>query len=109
MAWVYLLLAIGTEVVGTLALKASDGMSKWPFVCVTVAGYALSFYFLGIVLRTFPVGLAYAVWAGAGVAVVTIAGALLFGDKIDTAGFIGIAMIVLGVMVINLFSGSTAH
>lgn len=109
MTWVYLLLAIGAEVIGTLSLKASEGLSKMPFVGLTVVGYTVSFYFLAIVLRSFPVGLAYAVWSGAGVAVVTIAGALLFGDRIDTAGFVGISMIVCGVLVINLFSSSVPH
>ncbi|MDR6263630.1 MULTISPECIES: multidrug efflux SMR transporter [Rhodobacterales] len=109
MMWVYLILAIAAEVVGTLSLKASDGLSKWSYVGLTVVSYAVSFYFLAIVLRSFPVGLAYAVWSGAGVAVVTVAGALLFGDRIDTAGFIGISMIVLGVLVINIFSNSVPH
>lgn len=109
MTWVYLILAIAAEVVGTLSLKASDGLSKWPYVCLTAVSYGVSFYFLAIVLRSFPVGLAYAVWSGAGVAVVTVAGALLFGDRIDTAGFIGISLIVLGVLVINVFSSSVPH
>lgn len=109
MTWVYLIAAIAAEVVGTLSLKASDGLSKWSYVGITAVGYAVSFYFLAIVLRSFPVGLAYAVWSGAGVAVVTVAGALLFGDRIDTAGFIGISLIVIGVLVINIFSNSAPH
>lgn len=109
MTWVYLLLAIGAEVIGTLSLKASEGLSKMHFVGLTVVGYGISFYFLAIVLRSFPVGLAYAVWSGAGVAIVTVAGALLFGDRIDTAGFVGISLIVCGVLVINLFSSSVPH
>ena len=109
MAFVYLALAIVTEVVGTTALKASEGFTKlWPSVTVVV-GYALAFYLLALVLRTIPVGIAYAIWAGLGIVLVTVAGVVLYGEKPDLPALLGIAMIIGGVAVIQLFSSVSAH
>ncbi|NAW33459.1 EamA family transporter [Halomonas alimentaria] len=109
MAFVYLALAIVAEVVGTTALKASEGFTKlWPSVTVVV-GYALAFYLLALVLRTIPVGIAYAIWAGLGIVLVTVAGVVLYGEKPDLPALLGIAMIIGGVAVIQLFSSVSAH
>jgi len=109
MAFVYLALAIVAEVVGTTALKASEGFTKlWPSVTVVV-GYALAFYLLALVLRTIPVGIAYAIWAGLGIVLVTVAGVVLYGEKPDLPALLGIAMIIAGVAVIQLFSSVSAH
>ncbi len=109
MPYVYLPVSIIAEVVATSALKASDGFSKlWPSVIVVV-GYGIAFHFLALTLKTIPVGVAYAIWAGAGVTIVAIVGWLLFGQKLDAPAIIGMALIVTGVVVMQAFSKSTGH
>lgn len=108
-AWLLLALAIVAEVIGTSALKASEGFSRlWPSV-VVVAGYGTAFYCLSLTLRQIPVGIAYAVWSGAGTVLVAAIGVLLYRQKIDLPGLLGIALIVAGVLVLNLWSKSGAH
>ncbi|MBW6510463.1 MAG: QacE family quaternary ammonium compound efflux SMR transporter [Desulfuromonadales bacterium] len=107
--WIFLSVAIISEVVGTSALKASDGFSRlWPSLIV-VAGYGAAFFFLSLTLRTIPVGVAYAIWAGAGVALIALVGWLIFGQTLDIPAVIGLLLIVTGVVVINVFSKSVAH
>ena len=109
MSWVYLLTAIVAEVIATSALKASDGFSKlWPSV-ITVAGYTVAFYCLSLTLRSIPVGIAYAIWSGLGVVLITIAAWLLFGQKLDLPALIGMGLIVAGVVVMNVFSKAVGH
>ena len=109
MSWVYLLTAIVAEVIATSALKASDGFSRlWPSV-ITVAGYTVAFYCLSLTLRTIPVGVAYAIWSGLGVVLITIAAWLLFGQKLDLPALIGMGLIVAGVVVMNVFSKAVGH
>ena len=109
MSWVYLLTAIVAEVIATSALKASDGFSKlWPSV-ITVAGYTVAFYCLSLTLRTIPVGVAYAIWSGLGVVLITIAAWLLFGQKLDLPALIGMGLIVACVVVMNVFSKAVGH
>jgi small multidrug resistance pump len=108
-AWLTLAIAIVSEVIGTSALKASEGFSKpWPSVLV-VAGYAAAFYFLAATLKHLPVGVAYAVWSGAGTVLITLVGWLVFRQKLDVAGGVGITLIVAGVLVLNLFSRTAAR
>ncbi len=107
-AWLSLALAIVAEVIGTSALKAADGFSRfWPSLIV-VAGYGAAFYFLSLTLRQVPVGIAYAVWSGVGIVLITMIGVLVFRQKIDLAGIVGIALIIAGVLVLNLLSRSGA-
>lgn len=102
--WIYLAFAIIAEVVGTSFLKQAEGFTRlWPSVTVIIA-YVVAFYFLSLTLKTLPVGIAYAVWAGAGVALIAMVGFVFFGQLLDWPALIGIALIVLGVAVINLFS-----
>jgi small multidrug resistance pump len=108
-AWVTLALAIVAEVIGTSALKASEGFSRLLPSMVVVAGYGVAFYFLSLTLKQIPVGIAYAVWSGAGTVLITVIGVLAFRQKIDLAGMVGIALIVAGVLVLNLLSRSGAH
>ncbi len=108
-AWLSLALAIVAEVIGTSALKASDGFSRLLPGMVVVAGYGTAFYFLSLTLRQMPVGIAYAVWSGAGTVLITLIGVLVLRQKIDVAGVVGIALIVAGVLVLNLLSKSGAH
>lgn len=107
--WILLGLAIAAEVVGTSALKASAGFSKlWPSAVVLVS-YGAAFYLLSLTLRTIPVGIAYAVWSGVGVVLIALIGWLVFGQKLDGAGLLGMGLIVAGVLVLNLLSKSSAH
>lgn len=102
--WWFLIVAILFEVIGTSSLPASKGFTRLGPSVVVVLGYALAFYFLSLALSTIPVGVAYAIWSGVGVSLVTLAGWLLYGQKLDLAGFVGIGLIMAGVMVLNLFS-----
>lgn len=109
MAFVYLALAIIAEVIATSALKASEGFTRlWPSA-VVVVGYSLAFYLLSLVLRSIPVGIAYALWAGLGIVLVTLVGLVVYGERPDLPALLGIAMIIGGVVVIQLFSSVSAH
>ena len=109
LSWAYLLTAIVAEVIATSALKASDGFSKLLPSVITVAGYAVAFYCLSLTLRHIPVGVAYAVWSGLGVVLITAVGWVVFGQKLDLPALIGMGLIVAGVVVMNVFSKVTAH
>jgi small multidrug resistance pump len=109
LTYVYLIVAIAFEVVATSALKESDGFTRlWPSV-ISVVGYGLAFYFLSLTLRHMPVGIMYAVWSGAGIVLITAVGWVLFRQALDAPAVIGIALILAGVLVINLFSKTVAH
>ncbi|WP_108447434.1 DMT family transporter [Halomonas denitrificans] len=109
MTYLYLALAIVAEVVATSALKSSAGFTRlWPSLVVLV-GYGLAFYLLALVLKTLPVGIAYAFWAGLGIVLVTLVGILVYGEKPDLPALLGLAMIVGGVVVIQVFSSVSAH
>ena len=105
MPQLYLALAIVAEVIATSALKASDGLTRLGPSLVVVVGYVLAFYFLALVLRSIPVGVAYAVWAGLGIVLIALVGWLLYDQVPDWPAVLGMALIVAGVLVINLFSG----
>jgi multidrug transporter EmrE-like cation transporter len=108
-AWLTLGIAIVAEVIGTSALKASDGFTRlWPSAMV-VAGYAVAFYCLSLVLRTVPVGITYAVWSGLGIVLITLVAFVVYDQRIDLAGLIGMGLIVAGVVVLNMFSKASAH
>jgi len=108
-AYVYLGLAIVSEVIGTTALKASDSFTHPLPSLITVGCYALSFYLLTFSLRVLPTGIAYAIWSGVGIVLISLVSWLWFKQTLDLAAIAGLAMIVGGVMVINLFSKSTGH
>lgn len=107
--WVFLAVAIGNELVGTSALKASAGFSRLGPSLVAVAAYCASFYFLSLALKSIPISMAYAVWAGLGIALIAIIGWLAFGQRIDGWGALGIGLILAGVLVMNLLSKSAVH
>ncbi|PWR74545.1 DMT family transporter [Methanospirillum stamsii] len=106
MNWIYLLISIIAETIGTLALKSSDGFTRIIPTIVVIIGYVIAFFCFSLTLREIPVGLAYAIWAGAGIIMTTILGFFIFKQTLDYPAIIGIFMIVLGVVVINLFSKS---
>ena len=108
-AWAYLGVAIVAEVIATSALKASNGFSQLMPSIVVIAGYGTAFYCLSLALRSVPLGVAYAIWSGAGTALIALIGVVLYKQKLDLAGIAGIRLIVAGVLVLNLFSRSATH
>ncbi|HUH59165.1 MAG TPA: multidrug efflux SMR transporter [Candidimonas sp.] len=109
MSWLYLAVAIAAEVVATTALKASDSFTKLYPALITVLGYSVAFYCLALTLRVIPVGVAYAIWSGAGIVAISLIGYFVFRQTLDAAALIGIALIVAGVLVLNVFSKSAVH
>lgn len=109
MQWLFLSIAIVSEVVATSALKWSNGFTQlWPSIIV-VAGYAAAFFFLSLTLRTIPVGVAYAIWSGAGIVLITLIAWLVFEQRLDLPALFGLALIMAGVVVLNVFSKSINH
>lgn len=106
--WLLLAVAIIGEVVATSALKASTGFSRLGPSVMVVLGYGLAFYCLSLILDSIPVGVAYAIWSGLGIVLVTAIAWWLYGQSLDFWGFIGIALIVSGVVVLNLLSKASA-
>lgn len=109
MSWLYLALAIVAEVIATSFLKASAGFTKLGPSLVVVAGYGLAFFLLSLTLRSIPVGIAYAVWSGAGIVLISAVGWLALGQKLDPPALLGIGLILTGVLVLNLFSKTAVH
>lgn len=107
--WIFLCVAIVSEVIATSALKQSDGFTKLAPSIVVVVGYGIAFYLLALTLRTIPMGVSYAIWSGLGVALITLVGWLQYDQKLDAAAIIGIAMIISGVIVMNVFSKTLEH
>jgi small multidrug resistance pump len=101
--------AVLSEVTATTALKYSEGFSKLVPSVVVVVGYGLSFYLLSITLKVMPIGIAYALWSGIGIILTVIAGMVLWKESMDWARGIGIFLIMVGILIINLFSKSAAH
>ena len=109
MVWLYLAIAIAAEVMATTALKFSEGFTKLTPSILVAVGYAGAFYFLSKVLHQIPISIAYAIWSGAGVALVGIVGWIWLGQKLDAGALIGIGLIIAGVLVINIFSQAVSH
>ncbi len=109
MGYVYLCLAVVAEVIGTSALKASEEFTKLGPTLLVIAGYGIAFYMLTLVLRTIPLGVAYAIWSGIGIALISLIGVVVFRQSLDLPAVIGIGLIVAGVAVINLFSKVAVH
>jgi len=107
--YVYLLLAIATETIGTVSLQASHQLSRpWPSALAGVS-YAASFYLLALTLEYMPVGIVYAIWAGLGIVFIAMIGWTLFGQRLDLPAAIGILLIVAGIITIYLFSDTATH
>ena len=106
---VYLIIAIVAEVAGTTALKASDGFTRLlPSVAVVVS-YGIAFFFLSLTLRSMPVGIAYAIWSGLGIVLISAAAYVFYRQSLDLPAMIGIALIMAGVVTVNLFSNTAGH
>jgi len=108
-AWAALAGAITLEVLGTTCLQLSAQFTRAPYVIGMAICYGISFYLLSMALKTMPVGIAYAVWSGLGVVLITLIGLIAFGQRLDMPAMLGIGLIIVGVVVINLWSGTAAH
>ncbi len=109
MHYLWLSLAIVSEVIATSALNASQGMTRlWPTV-LTFVGYSAAFYLLSMTLKTMNMSVAYAIWSGVGVALIALVGWLVFKQKLDAPALLGMGLIVSGVLVMNLFSKTATH
>lgn len=107
--WLWLSIAIISEVVGTTALRYSEGFTRpWPTLVVAVS-YAIAFYCLSLTLKTLPVGIAYAVWSGVGLVLIALIGWLVLKQPLDLAAIGGIALIGAGVLLLTVVSKSVPH
>ena len=109
MLYAMLVFAIVFEVLGTSAMQAAQHFTRLLPTLMMVVCYAVAFYFLSYTLKVIPVGIAYAIWSGLGIVLISLAGYLVFGQKLDFAAILGLGLIIAGVVVLNLFSKSTFH
>ncbi len=107
--WIYLAIAIACEVAATSALKSAEGFTRLLPSIIVVCGYVAAIYLLSLTLRAIPVGIAYAVWSGVGVASIAVIGWVFLDQKLDLPALLGLVLIVSGVLVINLFSKTAGH
>ncbi|MFZ0599165.1 MAG: SMR family transporter [Flavobacterium sp.] len=107
--FIFLGIAIIFEIIATSALKKSEEFTRLIPSIITIVGYFAAFYFLSFAIRTIPVGIAYAIWSGVGIVLITIIGAVFFKQIPDLPAIIGLVLIMAGVIVINIFSKTTAH
>lgn len=108
MHWVLLAIGVAIEVAATASPKLSDGFSRLEFAALTLLCFGLAFYVMSLVVRTMPLGIAYSVWAGGGIAGVTLLGAIAFDQSLDTFAYLGIGLILAGVIVLNGLSTASA-
>jgi multidrug transporter EmrE-like cation transporter len=104
-----LFFAVLSEVIATTSLKFSEGFTKLVPSIIVVVGYGLSFYLLSMTLKVMPIGIAYALWSGIGITLTVLLGKILWNESLDWARITGIILIIIGILVINLFSKVTAH
>lgn len=109
MVYLYLAIAIIVEVVAASALKASEGFTRPVPTAIVIVGYLTAFYLLTVIVKTLPVGVTYAIWAGMGIVLVAIVSAVMYKQIPDWPAIIGMGLIITGVIIINLFSKSATH
>ncbi|WP_019557285.1 DMT family transporter [Thiomicrorhabdus arctica] len=109
MGYWYLAIATIAEVIATSALKSSEEFTKLVPSLIVVVGYIVAFYFLALVLKTVPIGIAYAIWAGMGIVLVAIVAAVIYKQIPDLPALIGMTLIITGVAVMNIFSKTVSH
>ena len=107
--YIYLILAVAAETVGTSALQASQQFTKTVPSILVVVSYAVSFYLLALTLKVMPVGIMYAIWSGLGIVFIAIIGWVIFGQRLDLPAILGMAMILAGILIIHLFSTTSTH
>jgi small multidrug resistance pump len=109
LTYLYLGIAIVCEVIATSSLKSSDGLTRlWPSM-ISLVGYVIALLLLSLTLRTLPTGIAYAIWSGVGIVLVSMIAWIGYGQRLDTPAMIGLGLIIVGVIVVNVFSKSIAH
>jgi small multidrug resistance pump len=108
MPYFYLMVAIVAEVIATTSLKSSNGFTHPAATALAAAGYVVAFYFLSLTLRDVPTGVAYAIWSGIGIILITLVAWVAHGQRLDLPAIAGMIMIIAGVITMNLFSGSSA-
>ena len=109
MHWLFLGTAVVLETIGTMALQASQQFTRPGPTVLVLAAYATSFYLLALTLKVMPVGIVYALWAGLGICLIAGMGWVIFGQRLDLPAVLGMAMIIAGIVVIQLFSGTARH
>ncbi len=109
MVYIYLAITIISEVIAAVALKSTEEFTRPLPSLIVVVGYLISFYFLTLVLKTMPIGITYAIWSGVGIVLIATAGAFIYRQVPDLPAIIGMGFIVLGVVIINLFSNSVEN
>ncbi|MEG3084911.1 SMR family transporter [Sphingomonas sp. PB2P12] len=109
MNYLFLAIAIVSEVIGTTFMKQSEGFTRLVPSLVTAAAYAIAFFCLAQTLKTIPTGIAYAIWSGTGIVLIATIAAVFHGQKLDVPAMIGMALIICGVVVMNVFSKATGH
>lgn len=107
--WIFLTLAIISEVIGTSFLKSTEGFTKLLPSMIVLVGYCAAFYFLSLTLDSIPIGMAYAIWSGVGIAAITVVSVVFFEQKLDFAAVIGMGLIIAGVVVLRLYSEASVE
>ncbi|ETD66667.1 multidrug transporter [Pelistega indica] len=109
MHWIFLIIAILAEIIATSALQASNGFSKLLPSMTSVVGYIITFYMLSLAIKQIPLGIAYAIWSGVGIVVLALIGYFFYKQTLDLPAIVGLGMIVVGVIIINVFSNTISH
>ncbi|MDE4132192.1 SMR family transporter [Phaeobacter sp. QD34_3] len=107
--YIYLIVAVAAETIGTTALQASQQFSRLVPSLIVLVAYGFSFYMLGLTLKVMPVGIVYAIWSGLGIVLIAVIGLVVFGQRLDLPAVLGMALILIGIMVIHLYSKSSGH
>jgi small multidrug resistance pump len=107
--YVYLIIAVAAETIGTSALQASQQLSRLGPSLIVIFAYGFSFYMMGLTLKYMPVGIVYAIWSGLGIVLIAAIGFVVFGQRLDLPAVIGMLFIIVGIVIIHLFSKSSAH
>ena len=106
MKWIYLIIAIITEVIATSALKESEGFTKAIPSLIVIIGYSMTFYFMSLTLREMSVGITYAIWSGMGILLITLIGYFRYNQMLDAPAVLGMTFIALGIIILRFFSNS---
>ena len=107
--FLFLFVAIIFEIIGTSVLKLSEQFTKVIPSIISIIAYITAFYFLSLTLKTIPVGIAYAIWSGVGIVLISVIGLVYFKQSLDLPAILGLGLIIAGVIIINIFSKSVAH
>ena len=109
MKWIYLIIAIITEVIATSALKESEGFTKAIPSLIVIIGYSMTFYFMSLTLREMSVGITYAIWSGMGILLITLIGYFRYNQMLDAPAVLGMSFIALGIIILRAFSNSVNY